>query len=109
MSISNVVTRRSIRACGGDRGRRAVVGSHVRGSETLRDQGHAPGTGVASARDARADAPAALCFEVLADFDRLEEFFPGLVSSDIVSGPGEPIVLRQLGDAKAAFSASRWT
>jgi hypothetical protein len=38
---------------------------------------------------------------VLADFDRLEEFVPGLISSDVVSAPGEPIVLRQVGEASA--------
>ena len=42
-----------------------------------------------------------LCYAVLADFDRLEEFVPGLVSSDVVSAPGQPILLRQVGLAKA--------
>lgn len=50
-----------------------------------------------------ADTPATTCFAVLADFDRLEEFVPGLVSSEVVSAPGAPILLRQVGDAKAAF------
>lgn len=50
-----------------------------------------------------ADAPAATCYTVLADFDRLEEFIPGLVSSDVLSAPGEPIRLHQVGKASAAF------
>ena len=48
-----------------------------------------------------ADAPTALCYAVLADFDRLEEFVPGLVSSEVVSAPGQPILLRQVGEASA--------
>ena len=48
-----------------------------------------------------AHAPPALCYAVLADFDRLEEFVPGLVSSDVVSAPGQPVVLRQVGEASA--------
>lgn len=50
-----------------------------------------------------ADTPAATCYTVLADFDRLEEFIPGLVSSDVLSAPGEPIRLHQVGKASAAF------
>jgi ribosome-associated toxin RatA of RatAB toxin-antitoxin module len=49
----------------------------------------------------RADASATTCYAVLADFDRLEEFVPGLVSSEIVSAPGEPIMLHQVGKASA--------
>jgi ribosome-associated toxin RatA of RatAB toxin-antitoxin module len=48
-----------------------------------------------------ADAPSKLCFAVLADYDRLEEFVPGLVSSDVVSEPGQPILLHQVGNASA--------
>lgn len=48
-----------------------------------------------------AAAAPTLCYAVLADFDRLEEFVPGLVSSDVVSAPGQPILLRQVGEASA--------
>jgi ribosome-associated toxin RatA of RatAB toxin-antitoxin module len=48
-----------------------------------------------------AHAPTTTCYEVLADFDRLETFVPGLVSSDVLSEPGEPIVLHQVGEASA--------
>ena len=48
-----------------------------------------------------ADAPTTLCYAVLADFDKLEAFVPGLISSDIVSAPGQPIVLHQVGEASA--------
>lgn len=47
--------------------------------------------------------PASTCYAVLADFDRLEEFVPGLRVSEIVSAPGEPIRLHQVGDANAGF------
>lgn len=50
-----------------------------------------------------ADSAAPACFDVLADFDRLEEFIPELVSSDVISAPGEPILLHQVGVASAAF------
>lgn len=50
-----------------------------------------------------ADAPADTCYAVLADFDRLAEFVPGLKSSRVVSRPGEPVRLHQVGTASAAF------
>ena len=49
----------------------------------------------------RAEAPSTLCYAVLADFDRLEDFVPGLVSSDVVSPLGQPVLLRQVGEASA--------
>lgn len=48
-------------------------------------------------------APATTCYEVLADFDRLAEFVPGLRASRIVSPPGAPLVLHQVGVASAGF------
>ena len=51
-----------------------------------------------------ADAPAELCYAVLADFDRLSDFIPGMQSSRIVSAPGEPLLLRQVGRTKVALS-----
>ena len=44
-----------------------------------------------------------LCYGVLADFDRLAEFIPGMQSSTIVSRPGESLLLRQVGRASGAF------
>jgi ribosome-associated toxin RatA of RatAB toxin-antitoxin module len=41
---------------------------------------------------------AELCYAVIADFDRLAEFIPGLRSSRIVSEPGQPLELRQVGE-----------
>ena len=55
----------------------------------------------------RAAALAATCYAVLADFDRLEDFVPGLESSEVVSAPGvEPLLLRQVGVASALFFRS---
>jgi len=48
-------------------------------------------------------APPELCYAVLADFDRLAEFIPGMVSSRIVSGPGAPLRLRQVGRTALGF------
>ena len=50
-----------------------------------------------------ASASRELCYGVLADFDRLAEFIPGMQSSTIVSRPGESLLLRQIGRASAAF------
>jgi len=44
-----------------------------------------------------ASASRELCYSVLADFDHLAEFIPGMVSSRIVSEPGSPLLLRQVG------------
>jgi ribosome-associated toxin RatA of RatAB toxin-antitoxin module len=53
------------------------------------------------------EAPAAveLCYAVLVDFDRLAEFVPDLQSSRIVSAPGEPLLLHQVGSATAGLSS----
>jgi ribosome-associated toxin RatA of RatAB toxin-antitoxin module len=51
-----------------------------------------------------AEAPAGLCFAVIADFDRLADFIPGLRSSRIVSAPGQPLRLRQIGETTLGFS-----
>ena len=50
-----------------------------------------------------ADASIETCYGVLADFDRLAEFIPGMQSSEIVSRPDESLLLRQVGRASAAF------
>lgn len=54
-----------------------------------------------------ADASQALCYAVIADFDRLAEFIPGLRESRIVSAPGEPLRLRQVGATKLGFRQYR--
>jgi ribosome-associated toxin RatA of RatAB toxin-antitoxin module len=51
-----------------------------------------------------AEAPAELCYGAIADFDRLAEFIPDLESSRIVSGPGQPLLLRQVGETRLGFS-----
>lgn len=52
-----------------------------------------------------AEAPAGLCYAVIADFDRLAEFIPGLRSSRVVSEPGQPLRLRQVGETTLGFSS----
>jgi ribosome-associated toxin RatA of RatAB toxin-antitoxin module len=51
----------------------------------------------------KAAVAVATCYATLADFDHLEEFIPNLTTSDVVSGPGEPIRLHQVGEASAGF------
>lgn len=51
-----------------------------------------------------ASASIDLCYAVLTDFDRLADFVPGMVSSRIVSPPGEPLRLRQVGRTQLALS-----
>ena len=48
-----------------------------------------------------AEASAVTCYATIADLDHLAEFVPGLRSSRIVSPPGGPIELRQVGEARA--------
>lgn len=48
-----------------------------------------------------ASAPALTCYTTIADLDHLAEFVPGLRSSRIVSPPGAPIELHQVGEARA--------
>ncbi|MGI9246947.1 MAG: SRPBCC family protein, partial [Steroidobacteraceae bacterium] len=38
-------------------------------------------------------------YAVLADFDHIDEFIPGMKSSEVLSAPDAPIRLRQVGDA----------
>jgi ribosome-associated toxin RatA of RatAB toxin-antitoxin module len=47
----------------------------------------------------RLAAPAATCYAVLADYDHIDEFVPGMTRSEIVSPPGQPIRLHQVGQA----------
>ncbi len=56
---------------------------------------------VSAAIEAR--APPGLCFSVLTDFDHMAEFLPGLKSSQLVSPPGEPLRLRQVGRSVLGF------
>jgi ribosome-associated toxin RatA of RatAB toxin-antitoxin module len=51
-----------------------------------------------------AQAPAELCYAVIADFDRLAEFIPDLQSSRIVSSAGQPLRLRQVGETRLGLS-----
>lgn len=51
-----------------------------------------------------AGAPADVCYAVIADFDHLADFIPDMKSSHIVSGPGQPLRLRQVGEAQGGFS-----
>lgn len=44
-----------------------------------------------------ADAPAAVCYEVLTDFEHLPDFVPGMRSSRVVSQPGEMLRVEQVG------------
>jgi ribosome-associated toxin RatA of RatAB toxin-antitoxin module len=51
-----------------------------------------------------AQAAADLCYAVIADFDRLADFIPGLKSSHIVSDPGKPLQLRQVGETSLGLT-----
>lgn len=51
-----------------------------------------------------AGASIELCYAVLTDFDRLAEFIPGMQSSRIISPPGEPLRLRQVGRTELPLS-----
>lgn len=81
----------------------AAAAGPVHGAETLETTVTREGRVMLVRATLAADAPAKVCYAVLADFDRLEEFVPGLRSSEVISAPGEPIVLRQVGEASAAF------
>lgn len=58
------------------------------------------GAGLKVSATVDAQAPADLCYAVIADFDRLAEFIPDLQSSRIVSAPGQPLRLRQVGETR---------
>lgn len=50
-----------------------------------------------------AAAPLATCWGVAVDFEHVADFIPGIESSRVVSGPGEPLRVRQVGRARVAF------
>jgi len=62
------------------------------------------GSGFQIRATVEAAASVELCYAVLTDFDRLSDFIPGMLSSRIVSPAGEPLLLRQVGRTKVAFS-----
>lgn len=45
----------------------------------------------------------ALVWRVLTDYENLQRFVPGMQSSRIVSGPGEPLLLEQKGESGVLF------
>ncbi|MBM3357818.1 MAG: hypothetical protein FJY54_08835 [Betaproteobacteria bacterium] len=47
----------------------------------------------------RVDAHHHIAWEVLTDYNNLARFVPGMQSSEIVSGPGQPLLLRQTGQS----------
>ena len=75
----------------------------ARGADTLQVDVERHGRVLQVRATLGADSSVPACFAVLADFDRLDEFIPGLVSSEVLSAPGEPILLHQVGLASAAF------
>jgi hypothetical protein len=48
-----------------------------------------------------AESSPGICYGTIADLDHLADFVPGLRSSRIVSPPGMPVELRQVGEARA--------
>lgn len=52
---------------------------------------------------ATAAAPLATCWSTAVDFDRVAEFIPHMTSSRVVSAPGQPVLVRQLGKARAGI------
>ncbi len=52
-----------------------------------------------------ARASPGLCFSVLTDFDHMADFLPGLQSTGLVSLPGEPLLLREVGRPVLGFSS----
>jgi ribosome-associated toxin RatA of RatAB toxin-antitoxin module len=50
-----------------------------------------------------AAAPLATCWATAVDFDHVADFIPHMTSSRVVSGPGEPLLVRQIGKASAGL------
>ncbi len=71
--------------------------------ESLRTEVTPAGSAVQIESRIEVPAPNEVCYAVLADFDHLSEFIPDMQSSRVVSAPGEPIRLRQVGRAVAGF------
>ena len=47
----------------------------------------------------RVDAHHHIAWQVLTDYNNLARFVPGMQTSEIVSGPGEPLLLKQTGQS----------
>ncbi len=47
----------------------------------------------------RVDAHHHIAWQVLTDYNNLARFVPGVLTSEIVSGPGEPLLLKQTGQS----------
>ncbi len=47
----------------------------------------------------RVDAHHHIAWQVLTDYNNLARFVPGMLTSEIVSGPGEPLLLKQTGQS----------
>ena len=47
----------------------------------------------------RVDAHHHIAWQVLTDYNNLARFVPGMQTSQVVSGPGEPLLLKQTGQS----------
>jgi ribosome-associated toxin RatA of RatAB toxin-antitoxin module len=83
----------------------AIVAGPMHAGELTRTDVARDGSVVQVRSTIEAPAPVELCYAVLTDFDRLAEFIPGMESSRIVSAPGEPLLLRQVGSTSAGLSS----
>jgi ribosome-associated toxin RatA of RatAB toxin-antitoxin module len=73
----------------------------ARAADPAQVQVERAGATVVVAAAAQVEAPAQVCFDVLADFDHLGDFVPSMKSSRVISDPGAPLQVRQEGVAKA--------
>lgn len=83
----------------------ALVAGPAHAGELTRTDVARDGSAVQVRSTIEAPAAAELCYAVLVDFDRLAEFIPGMQSSRVVSAPGEPLLLRQVGSTTAGLSS----
>lgn len=79
----------------------ALVAPAVGAAEPIETRVERNGTVLQVSSTGTATAPLAACYATLADLDHLADFVPGLKSSRVVSPPGAPIELHQVGEARA--------
>lgn len=79
----------------------ALVAPAAGAAEPIQTRIKRNGTVLQVSSTGRVAAPMVTCYATLADLDHLAEFVPGLKSCRIVSPPGAPLEVHQVGEVKA--------
>jgi hypothetical protein len=84
-----------------------LASGHARAEDVAKVDVKRDGEGYEISACATTTATAGLIWQVLTDFDHLSDFVPDMRVSRVISAPGEPLRVEQMGEARALFFRRR--